>query len=587
MPVISTYIAASMTKPWKEQRGEAGVGESYRCCCRCHCHQGEEQRPSQGGQGRPTRVGCPAHVPAPRTRRARSGSEVQMAPFRSFNGKAYTVPFSMLQELNEALECAERESTLADGNKCHASLNFPGVVWRHDPYSARVLAAPPTTSEGLNSVVRGRDLLAWELMCEENVEEQRENLGIMADGGFPLGAYNHAAWNPMCVLHPTATPLGTLLCFPAMGASCSPGASSAFAPPYDSTPLTRYPFTEPYAATVASAAVEDVGGERLEAQQGAAAAPLLPSARPRPAAAGSRIIVRPFPPPSSSESNANASNASPSKAVTTNVAGPGEEGVHAGSQNNSTPLRNHRSRPPRPGNTGHDEEAKSEELLPTLSIFRSLPPLFNDLAAHANRRPSRAGKRCDSDSPLRADEVRYVYLVGHRCRRTLCAASTQYAVGELVLLEGDMGIEMGTVQVVLSVEEFEQLESAELARRGFPTDHDAVTAAFILRHATEEETTHYTHTLRELAKDLLEFLQHRINPAGFLDCRVEHMVFLDCEFQADCKKIYVYYKTRRRVLFRELAQYLHSFYHCRIWLHEVGKGVFTVSGDSSQDAENP
>ncbi|ESL11475.1 hypothetical protein TRSC58_00773 [Trypanosoma rangeli SC58] len=395
----------------------------------------------------------------------------------------------------------------------------------------------------------------------------------------------------MCVLHSAATPLGTLLCFPAVGGACSIGASAAFTPPYDPPPLTHYPFTKSYATTMAAEVLEDDGGERQEAYQGAAAGPILPSARPFPSSAGRHLVVRSFPPPlppasSSPALNANMSNASPLKAATTTVVGPGEENVHAGSQNNLTPLRTHRTRGCRTGNTGRDEEAKSEELIPTLSIFSSLPPLFKDLTAYANRRPSRAGKRNDNDSQLRAEEVRYVYLVGHRCRRTLCAASTQYEVGELVLLEGDMGIEMGFVQVVLSVEEFEQLENAELARRGFPIDHDVVTAASILRTATEEETSHYDHTLRQLEKDLLEFLQHRINPARFLDCRVENMVFLDCEFQADCKKIYVYYKAKRRVLFRELAQYLHSFYHCRIWLHEVGKGASTVSGNSSQDAEN-
>lgn len=533
-------------------------------------------------------------------------SDVQRTPFRAFNGKAYSVPLTMTNQFNAALQYAQNGVIPHggwDGSKL--SLELPGVMWRHDPYSAKVLASLPDYSVGCYE--EPPDCEAMHTKNDVVVLEEEQNViempsDVMKENEYhQSNAYSSAAWNPMCVVQPSSAMLGTVLCFsPAIG-PCSSGMYSdiSLQQSYANPLLTHHnhhnQLNQQNLSLAAAAATGDTTDQRQDSQ--VSAVPVVPSARPFPSVAGRRVVVRsvpPPPPPSSSlqkqqqQAAINGSSTTlptlSATAVTSPTAESGQESRTAASQSNSFVSGTQQLRCVADGGGERGVDESPETQLATLSLFRSLPPLFTDLAAYTNRRPSTAAGRAScADSQLRADDVRYVYLVGHRCRRTVCAAPVLHDVGAMVVLEGDMGIEMGAVRAVLPLEEFDKLDTAGLARHGFPTDHNVVTAALILRPATAEETQHYTQTLCHLARDLLDFLRHRLNPSNFVDCHVENMEFLDCEFQADGKKIYVYYRAKKRVLFRELAQYLHSFYRCRIWLHEVGKCASTLSSNSLQD----
>ncbi|KAF5219688.1 hypothetical protein ECC02_007326 [Trypanosoma cruzi] len=591
MPVISTCIAASM---WKASTKNTIEAEENHYCSRSF-HQGSGQFASHAArEDRPVSDFSSVRVTTQKITNTLPSYDVPRAPFRSFNGRAYAFPLSVVKRYGDALQCVSNEATPEEKNRYHAALKLPGVLWRHDPYSAKVLAATPITPGHKTSFAGGGGSSMCGIMFEENAGERWEAVDATVESGIPFGTYNSDAWNSMCMLNPTSAPLGTVLYFPTESGAYSFGAYSAFPQQYYNTmPQAQQHFTESCTTTTTttttttmmSEAVEYRSGGGLEHCQCAAAGSITPSARPLPSASGRFLFVRspsslPLPAPAS-----DVSNTPRSKDAAVVIAGYLGESERRGSQGHEIPFEARRSRSFRAGNTRRDYGDKFGECPSTLPMFFLLPTLFTDLTAYTKRRPPRAGKKNDSDSQLRVEDVHYVYLVGHRCRRTVCAASVLHEVGEMVVLEGDMGIEMGSVQLVLPVEEFEQMETAELARRGFPTEHDVVTAALILRNATEEETQHYNHTLRQLSKDLLKFLKYGLNPARFFSCEVQHMFFLDCEFQADCKKIYIYYRARTRVLFRELAQYLYCFYRCRIWLHEVGKCEFKASGDFSQDAE--
>lgn len=597
MPVISTLANVSLSVAQKKKNI---MEDGNFCRCWCNCHQPPLPPQQQAHMlmhalwKQPTKGDVFNWPQTLNKKQGLSFSDVQRTPFCAFNGKAYAVPIHMTNQFNASLQYAQSGAVSPDWGSLYLSMQFPGLLWRHDPYSAKVLGEtlnpsvyPLCAAEGQKEFAAFGDV--YEKEEEEGDEddgrddetEQKEPAGAVQNSACSPTAPNHAAWNPMCVFHSTSSLLGTMLCLPTTGGTSSSGVYSDFSQPLYTGMAPTQQSHHKGSCAVTAARADEAAEQRRDRQN--SVLPVEPSARPFPFATGRCVVVRSVPPPAANSGPTTASHVAPAVALA--AAECGDESGPAGPQGNLVSRHAQRSRCPYGGGDDRVVDESSEARLPTLSVFRSLPPLFTDLAAHANRRPSALGKANGSDGPARADEVRYVYLVGHRCRRTLCAAPALHDVGTMVVLEGDMGIEMGTVRAVLPLAEFDRLDAAELAQHGFPTDHDVMTAALILRTATAEETEHYTQTLGHLAKDLLNFLQHHLNPSNFLDCHVENMEFLDCEFQADGKKIYVYYRARKRVLFRELAQYLHSFYRCRIWLHEVGKTLSMVSGDSSQDTE--
>lgn len=629
MPVVSTLANVSLSLKHKKK----GVMESGTCCkCRCSCHeqpylslqqqQQEQSVPMHAWWGQSTLIDVSNWTQKLSKKNCPLFNDVQRTPFRAFNGKAYAVPLNMTNQFNAALQYAQNGITPHAWGSSNFSLHVPGVLWRHDPYSAKVLGLQSDSlacKQGPVTVAQQNECGAafpggcYEEseseavptkngdvdLAEEQMMVKMPNEVIKENGYYQPTVYNSSAWNPMCVLQPSSAMLGTVLCFSAAAGTCSSDVYSdiSLQQSYASQLLThhqrhyhQYNNQQELSTTVAATA-DNTTDQRQDSQ--VSAMPIVPSARPFPFVAGRRVVVRSVQPPSSQgqqrpsiiNSSSTAPPTSNTTAVTYATTGCGQESLTAVSQSNSLVFGTQNLRCTNNGGGERGVDESPETLLATLSLFRSLPPLFTDLVAHTNRRPSTAGRPACNDNQLRTDDVRYVYLVEHRCRRTVCAAPVLHEIGAMVVLEGDMGIEMGAVRAVLPLEDFDKLDVAGLARHGFPTDHSVVTAALILRTATAEETQHYTQTLCHLAKDLLDFLRHRINPSNFMDCHVENMEFLDCEFQADGKKIYVYYRAKKRVLFRELAQYLHSFYRCRIWLHEVGKCASTLSSDSLRDVE--
>ncbi|KAG8341226.1 hypothetical protein TRVL_07945 [Trypanosoma vivax] len=493
-------------------------------------------------------------------------SVVQRTPFRALNGRAYAVPITMIEEFDAIAECIQSSNPPPSATDPVLSpLCSPGVIWRHDPYSTKIFAG--TLYHSVEQTCPGK------VDPVVSTDDEKRTVSAVNAGGHasvPCGVT--VLKNGTAPLHLHA-PLEASTCCSTTQSNTSGGTVNGLAQPCNDASISKPKDNKQNVsvihgaeisvinATITSGTRVFVGGE----QQTQCAMPVAQSV---PTAPGRCVIFHPavpvvYPPPVVTV------GVNITKRSTVRKPKTREGGSRASHRTYTEPIRGPGSCP---------------AMLP---LFRSLPSLFADLSSHTNRRPPFVGGRLGKgNNKTQSEDVRYVSLVSHRCRRSVCVSKALYMLHEVVVLEGDMGIEMGVIHAVLPVEEFDRLCDAELTQLGFPAaGRKVVTAAFILRRATDEEKAHYNHNLVLLAKDLLTFLRHCMNPTIFLDCRVENMMFLDCEFQADCQKIYVYYRAKRHVFIRELAQYLHGFYRCRIWLHELKSGEHTTSGDSSYDSE--
>lgn len=531
MPVVSTVAGASLETEWKKcmKHDETSYNISY-------SHDSKQKWvhtdivaniPSSmcGGVNTnnhgPTKPSSRTSVEEKHVSKEEPSSAVRRAPFRSLNGRAYAVPLSMLKEFDAIYQHVQKaQHPPRRDDPLFSPLSSPGVLWRHDPYSAKVLNATFSSS--------GSHLSSTE-EDEECGTSKRVVEGIVTRS---IGVVNAAQIQRLPIRPP---PIPSWI-----PQNLRTSNSAVLTMPVEITPRA-----------------------------------IQPSARPVPPPSGCCFVVHSITPTRQPPARSECQSALEVAEM--------EDSLNACGD---FVLQLCRKRPLR----RLSEDCKRDEFPTLLPSFRALPPLFQDLTVHMSRRPPPLGKRSrnvSDENQSRPEGVRYVYLVDHRCRRSVCAAGVLYKLSEMVVLEGDMGIDMGTVHAVLPVEEFDQLHGDELISRGFPAaEWHVVASALILRSATTAEIHHYDGALYSFSKDLLSFLRNRLVPARFSDCRVENMEFLGCEFQADCKKVYVYYRARRRVLFRELAQYLHSFYRCRIWLHEVGRDSPNSSGATTPDLSN-
>ncbi|ORC90179.1 uncharacterized protein TM35_000092290 [Trypanosoma theileri] len=649
MPIISTLAGVPLSTLWKKK---SGTDEDYDMCnCLCCWRRRRESNnvkdSVQKVQGQITLDTQPRDVKDSTVQLQNKGKEsllsssssssvVRRTPFCSLNGKAYAVPISMTKEFYALLERAQSVTDPEDLNSpVYSSLKSPGVLWRHDPYSMKVIDSASSFS---SSEAEFEPVSEFEELPEyKNNEEPAEPLTMVENVSYPYSMYDTNIQNSIYSFPPTPDPYGSVF-FVSAGGSYYPGMYAGYRQVCHEMPLPQqfqpmYPYNVPTTTTTTASAgsVISDGIDQIHNWK-SSSVPIIPSSRPVPSPAGTRLVIRSFAPPPPqpvaattsvpfklSTTNTNTNTNTTTNTSTLNNKDNNGNNIHNNStdhtmmtaheetdhtaesehsKSRSSSHHNHPRRRLKVRRAGESDDQRPDGCPATLPLFHRLAPLFVDLAAYTHRRPNthkhahahvqlRAPYRCDeSDASTRDAEVHFVYLVAHRCRRSVAAAAMRYEVGALVVLEGDMGIEMGAVHTVLPMDEFARLSPQELSNRGFPADGDVRSAAVILRGATSVEQTHYTDTLPRLESDLLAFLQQQLDPTIFLDCNVRQMEFLGCEFQADCKKIYVYYRAKKRVLFRELAQYLHSFYRCRIWLHEVGKGEATVSTDSSRETDN-
>ncbi|OQS54436.1 hypothetical protein EHP00_1327 [Ecytonucleospora hepatopenaei] len=81
-----------------------------------------------------------------------------------------------------------------------------------------------------------------------------------------------------------------------------------------------------------------------------------------------------------------------------------------------------------------------------------------------------------------------------------------------------------------------------------------------LRYATEEEIATLLHDRKESERNSLVYLNH-IKDVYCID-----MEITKCEYQYDCKRITFYYKSTKRIDFRELVKELFKHFKIRIWM---------------------
>ncbi|KAK7200037.1 PSP1 C-terminal conserved region containing protein [Novymonas esmeraldas] len=167
-------------------------------------------------------------------------------------------------------------------------------------------------------------------------------------------------------------------------------------------------------------------------------------------------------------------------------------------------------------------------------------------------------------------DMKYVCVLQHRFRRSTAVAAENFPVGAMVVVDGDMGVDTGVVELIVPREEYEAMSEAARRAAHLAAHLDFPLASSIHRVAREEEMAMHNNTQRPLEEATLDFLQHiTTQPHLFQSCRVEWMHFVDVEFQADGQKLYVHYTCDAPVRFLELATFLNHIFHCRIWMKIV------------------
>lgn len=119
--------------------------------------------------------------------------------------------------------------------------------------------------------------------------------------------------------------------------------------------------------------------------------------------------------------------------------------------------------------------------------------------------------------------------------------------GEIIVTEADRGEDIGTV----ANGKHEPKQPSEKTCR-------------VVRRATDADIEHL-NSVREQEVDALIYCREAVKMAGLS----EQMSIVDCEFQADFKKLTVFFagkKNKRQVDFRELQRHLYRHFRCRIWI---------------------
>ncbi|KAG5474065.1 hypothetical protein CUR178_04176 [Leishmania enriettii] len=171
---------------------------------------------------------------------------------------------------------------------------------------------------------------------------------------------------------------------------------------------------------------------------------------------------------------------------------------------------------------------------------------------------------------LDESEMRYVCLLQHGFRKSTAVAATHYVTGTMVVLDGDMGIDTGVVELCLTREEYESMTDMQRRAAHLVVHLEFPLASSIHRAARADEILMHGNTQLPLEEATLEFLRYlTTQPHLFQSCRVEWMHFVDAEFQADGQKLYVHYTCDSPVRFLELATFLNHIFHCRVWMKVI------------------
>ena len=127
--------------------------------------------------------------------------------------------------------------------------------------------------------------------------------------------------------------------------------------------------------------------------------------------------------------------------------------------------------------------------------------------------------------------------------RDIYASHLDHHIGDMIVVEGDRGQDMGRVLEVLPV------KGPSVAR---------VTA-----YASQKDKD----TLASLRKEeaaAVRLCQQRVREHGIKNMKME-----DVEFQYDGQKVTIYYSSNGSVDFRQLQRQLFRDFRCRVWLRTV------------------
>jgi len=123
------------------------------------------------------------------------------------------------------------------------------------------------------------------------------------------------------------------------------------------------------------------------------------------------------------------------------------------------------------------------------------------------------------------------------------ASPFDHHIGDLVMVEGDRGLDMGRVLEVLPV------KGPSVAR--------------VMSLATQKDKDALA-TLRKEEAAAVRLCQQRVKEHGIKNMKIE-----DVEFQFDGEKVTIYFSSTGFVDFRQLQRQLFRDFRCRVWLRTV------------------
>lgn len=213
---------------------------------------------------------------------------------------------------------------------------------------------------------------------------------------------------------------------------------------------------------------------------------------------------------------------------------------------------------------GHHQASPTRGIVPRanrlMDIFASAPaasipsnatpaPVMVTPAPAAPARAATANRSAAADaSASAAQSVRYAFVRMKYDTMTF-VAPFRVAVGDLVVVEGDRGENLGEVQDILA-EKPSYAVTARILRKATPRDREQL-------EAKRQKELQATRSSQSLADSL-----------GL------SLTIADTEFQFDYGKLTVYFRSKsRHTDFRKLQRGLFREFRCRIWLTEAYRHI--------------
>lgn len=148
-------------------------------------------------------------------------------------------------------------------------------------------------------------------------------------------------------------------------------------------------------------------------------------------------------------------------------------------------------------------------------------------------------------------------LVFNSGREAVCCSRNEYGVGEYVIVEADRGEDCARIGSVVNGD--------EIGKAGNIVSGKNNEMKCIIRKATETDIK-ILEVRKKQEKSALETCMALVKEKGY------QMEILRCEFQWDMKKITFYFRSGRRIDFRDLVRELFRYFKIRIWMSMENRG---------------